>query len=164
MGIDPGKRGGIAVLDGERVEVYDMPDLKGFIKVVKLEKPDLVVVEKQGVVKGNGVIAIRELMKHYGELIGVLEALGIDYLEVLPRVWRKLYWGKRKFKSHRERKLASLELAKKFFPEEEYGIKIGKKDGRAEALLIALYGLSKVNEGVGFSVKVNEVTVRTSTT
>jgi len=142
VGIDPGKKGAISFLslDASNLEVYDMPSLFEFVRLVKERKEKIlrVFIEKQQAFPGQGVVSTSRLMKHYGELIGSLVALEIAVEEVPPRTWQKEFHYPNKL-SKKERKLLSIQKALSLFPHGE----IGKKDGRAEAVLIAEFGRRK---------------------
>jgi len=139
VGIDPGKTGGVAFIDTEtqQAEVYDMPTLTEFTELLSSRKSKIlrVFIEKQQVFPGQGIVSSGNLMRHYGELIGVLVALRIPFEEVPPKRWQAHFFGRRRM-SRKERKRMSIEIAKRLFPNAE----IGKKDGRADAILIAEYG------------------------
>jgi hypothetical protein len=64
----------------------------------------------------------------YGAYLGILTALEIPFQEVRPQTWKKAY-------SLNSEKSRSIIVAQQLFP----GADIGKKDGRAEALLLAEY-------------------------
>jgi len=142
VGIDPGKNGGIAIvsLNGFRdAEVFEMLEIHEFAELMELNKNtiSMVFIEKQQPYPKQGVVSTGNLMKHYGELIGVLVALKIPFKEVRPKEWQSVMMGsKHKKKSRREKKRASIRRAKEVFPT----VEIGNKDGIAEALLIAEYG------------------------
>jgi hypothetical protein len=140
-GIDPGKTGGVAFvsLQGSDAEVFDMPALPDLVSILKERQSSIlrVFIEKQQVFKGQGIVSSGNLMKHYGEILGVLTALSIPFEEIPPKRWQAvIHGGKHSKKSRKEKKQASIQKAKQMFPE----LEIGKKDGRAEALLIAEYG------------------------
>ena len=137
LGIDPGKQGGIAFLNGEGATVYPMPDLNEFIEMVKHHKPKHAFVEKQQAFRGQGVVSMFTLGKHYGELLGILAALQVPVVIVTAKTWKQ-FFGIAKAKTRRERKQKALAKAKQLFP--HLAAHIGKKDGLAEALLIAEWG------------------------
>ena len=140
IGIDPGKHGGVAVLHQDcTAEVIDMPNLTDFADFIRERKNIIkrVFIEKQQVFPKQGAVSSGNLMKHYGELIGVLTALQVPFEEIPPKRWQAVIFGtKHKKRPRTEKKKKSIEKAKQMFP----FVEIGKKDGRAEALLIAEYG------------------------
>ena len=139
VGIDPGKRGAVAFLSvcGEEVQVHDMPpDAADFLSIMEPMSPYVrrVFIEKQQPFPQQGLVSTGKLMRHYGELVGVLTALRIPYEEVSPRKWQRKFLGNGG--GRRKNKERSLSRAKALFP----SVQIGRKDGRADALLIAEYG------------------------
>ena len=81
----------------------------------------------------QGVSSTFKLAQHYGELRGVLAALGIPFIDVRPVDWKRHYRLTRKDKD------ASRALAQERWPSAPLGRK--KDHGRAEAMLLAQYGL-----------------------
>jgi len=69
----------------------------------------------------------------YGQLLGVLGALGVRHESVTPSTWKR--W----FKLSRDKE-ESRAKAIQLFPQRAELFKRRKDDGRAEAALIALYG------------------------
>lgn len=140
VGVDPGKRGAIAVIDerGNAIDVIDMPETE--MEVVSVferirEMGDIfVAIEIQTYMpKQRGV---NELLTRYGFLLGVLQAFRIRNERISPNKWKRsmgVLVGKKE--SKKKKKLVSIEKAQQLFP----NVEIGKKDGRAEALLIAEY-------------------------
>jgi len=147
VGIDPGQRGGIAIIEGANVVfISDMPQLHELVELLEKykDKMERAFIEKQHTYPKQGVVSQGKLMKHYGELIGVLVALRIPFEEVNPKRWQAFFFGtKRKKQTKKERKKASIAKAKSLFP----NVEIGNRDGRAEALLIAEYGRNLIYGG-----------------
>lgn len=151
VGIDPGQKGGIAVIScnckGLQVEVFDMfndfSDLVSFFWDLKRKSERskdgrlIVFIEKQSPFPKQGVVSTFKLGRSYGELIGVLRTLGISFEEVSSHRWKRFFGLNSKALDRKKRKEFSLEKAKSLFP--ELVEKIGKSDGKAEALLIAEY-------------------------
>jgi len=139
VGIDPGQKGGVALLNPEtrEVEVYDMPLLPELCDILSSKEIAMVFIEKQQAFPKQGIASTAKLMKHYGELLGVLTALKLPFEEVPPKRWQEAIHGaKHKKKPRKEKKKASILKARQMFP----GAEIGRKDGRAEALLLAEWG------------------------
>jgi hypothetical protein len=137
LGIDPGKRGAIAITDSDtwRVTCHDMPpttqelhDLIAGLPTVKL-----CTLEKlhAGPVMGRTTIAT--MFMNYGILKGALMWRDIPFKEVRPSKW-KPGMGLSKDKN------ASRELAMQRFPDDAEQFKRVNDDGRAEAALLAIYG------------------------
>jgi len=142
VGIDPGKKGAISFLslDASSLELFDMPSLFEFVKLIKERRNKIlrVFIEKQQPFPKQGVVSTSRLMRHYGELLGSLIALEIPLEEVPPRTWQKEFHYPGKL-NKKERKLFSIQKALSLFPHAD----IKKKDGRAEAVLIAEFGRRK---------------------
>ncbi len=143
VGIDPGKKGGVGIIslsftDSPYAEVFPMPDTFTLAELLSERKGEIYrcFVERQQVFPKQGVVSQGRLMKHYGEILGVLVALGIPFEEVSPPKWQKeIHGAAHRKKTRKEKKKASIQKAKQLFP----FLKI-KNDGEAEALLIAEYG------------------------
>jgi len=140
VGIDPGRKGAIAFISicGEEVHVYDMPtDAADFLSIMEPHTPYIrrVFIEKQQPFPQQGLVSTGKLMKHYGELIGVLTALRISFEEISAKKWQRAFWSNRR-EDRRKNKEKGLARAKALFP----SVEIGRRDGRADALLIAEYG------------------------
>lgn len=141
IGVDPGKHGGIAVLDesGAVIDVVKMPetpqDLLGFLSQYK--ENSVCTLERVGGMPGNGGSAMFNFGKGYGHLQMALIALEIPTEDVTPNKWEKMYqlgssgkFGKTEWKNKLKAK------AQQLFPS------LGKKITLAtcDALLIAEYG------------------------
>lgn len=159
VGIDPGKKGGIAVIDVEHNSVkflIKMPEdenkeeLKEFLTSLAPLR-DLVgikVITERPILKPHFInkpcSRCRTMMKtavmqqgvmtsliNYGIILGFLYAYEIPFEEVESAKWKKA------FKLDKD-KSKSIKLAKQLFPSVTNDIK--SHDGMAEALLIAEYG------------------------
>lgn len=153
IGIDAGSRGCVAELweDGS-VFFEDLDgDIATYERLLYTLKDDVgsftetyVTVEDVCGRPGQSCIANTTFMK----LAGMAELLGYScctagFLKVKPQVWKRhfgLIFDKSMSKT--EKKHKSIELAKKLFPAVADQL-TASKDGRAEALLIALYGKEK---------------------
>ena len=155
IGIDPGKRGAIAIINsvGKYLHLFDLPYLdsldtlaimdelliyfvrpfgdisiyieKPLVTSARLKKPD-------GTGFNIGLKQVRTTFFNYGKLISIFELSGVKIVEISPQKW------KNKFNLD-DNKVKSVELARKLFPGLD-NILLKSKDGRAEALLIAEYG------------------------
>ncbi len=141
LGIDPGRTGAIAVMDGKtvdgvlRVTVQDMPDTtSGLVEaLVNLPPVAFATVEKPFYPPQIGIRAIAVIAEQYGALKAALLFAGIPLREVRPAEWKKaLNLG--------PDKAASREKASAFFPDDDDQWRLSKHHGRAEAALIAWYG------------------------
>ena len=144
-GVDPGAQGAIAIIDSDLnvFMVADMPkDNKTFVDIIRNNKykPDVTFMEDVHALPKQSTVASFTFGKNVGKAELLAWCLG-NVRPVTPTVWKKKLCLKRDSKeSKTEYKHKSIELAKRLFPEAEYCLK-ASKDGRAEALLIAYYGL-----------------------
>ena len=102
MGIDPGLKGGVAILNGDSSISEKMPIIKSkrIVDVGALQdllirhKPYIVYVERQRIMsKQAGAITTGA---NYGRILATLELCGIDYVEVAPKEWMAVIYGKLK--------------------------------------------------------------------
>jgi len=143
VGIDVGKKGGIAFIDVKtlQAEVYKMPEdfteLIALFEGKKKQNTIIVGIEKQQPFPKQGVCSTFRLGTQYGMILGILKALRISYEEIHPKRWQVAILGRHKKKTRKEIKQLSLEKAKALFP--QLANEIGKHDGKSDALLIAEY-------------------------
>lgn len=142
IGVDPGKKGGVAIIDGDGVKVYAWDD-QAFVNVMAatMNKGKCVAaVEKVGAMPGQGVTSMFSFGQSFGFILGVLTAFGIGYQLVSPTLW------KREFGLLHTEKQASVDVAKRLFP----GVSLlptercrKESDGMSDALLICEYARRK---------------------
>ena len=156
IGIDPGFRGAVAITDGKTIhDILDMPlnaprvlapearqtiDAEALARYLSIWAPKctLAVIEGVHAMPGQGESSTFRFGEGYGMLQGIMAthvaASNIRVILPRPSVW-KMQMGVTADKG------SSLRLARKLFPEFEtkYFSRI-KDDGRAEALLLALFG------------------------
>jgi len=147
VGIDPGLTGAVAVLFGEKAEVYDIPTIKKGDGAVKYEidPAGLGRVLRFGIVDSDKVVAALErvnsmpgqassstfsLGDSFGVCRAVLSLTNLPLMYVTPMAWKKY------FKLTKDKEEARA-LAIKRYPQVELHLK--KHIDRAEALLIATY-------------------------
>lgn len=170
VGIDPGNAGAIVVVEFDNFSflergIFDMPILKtegkgktkkGNTKIhtvldeieIKnifqlIGKIDQVFLEKAQSMPGQGAPATFNYACNYGIIRGIMIGLEIPYTLIHPATWKRAM-----MKDMDKGKDAAIVRAKQLFPNSD----IGKKDGRAEALLLAVYGV-KENFNLGFEPK-----------
>jgi crossover junction endodeoxyribonuclease RuvC len=149
-GIDPGLTGAIARLDaatGALIDVVDMP----IFQLTKAKKASRIVdaylvadllqrgcghvfLEVQQTRPGQAAQAIAKTFTGYGIILGVLAALQIPMTHVNPRVWKKALTVPAAKDGARARASELLRGGAVHWP-------LIKHDGRAEAALIALWGI-----------------------
>lgn len=151
LGVDPGVTGALAFVHNDKiVGIIDQSawcnahqpyvELRAMLK--HLWKPGRVVIEQQharatrdahGKVV-QGIASTWNYAEHYGILLGCLAAYDVPIHEVDPGVW--------KGSMHLDRdKRKSLELARETWPASKDTFKRIKDHGRAEAALLARYGI-----------------------
>lgn len=150
LGIDVGLNGAIAlVVDGELISVVDMPtvtlDRNGkakrqvsvpeLVQIIKDFDPTEAYTERVFAMAGQGVTSVFSFGRSLGVVEGVLGALKIKNSLVTPQTWQKrmaVTGGKD----------GSRARAMDLFPEQAQMFKRVKDDGRADAALIAAFGVA----------------------
>ena len=158
LGVDPGALGAIAVIkeDNVLVAMYDMP--YELVKIGNTKKKRVLPEKIQQIVSemqsnlfrdecvawvervsarpGQGVSSCFAFGEAYGLVRGVLAGLCIPTHTVSPPVWKKAL----RLGSSKE---SSRLMAMDQWPEDADVFKRVKDDGRAEAALLAMYGLTQ---------------------
>lgn len=142
IGIDPGQKGGIAILHERGATAIRMPErwveLRDFLLGVKGR--DLVVIlEKSQPMPKQGVTSTFNYGVGYGELRGTLLSFGFPFHEIRPAEWKKVILHGEPDKSD---KGTSIRVCERLFPMVELVPERCRKphDGMAEAVLLAEYG------------------------
>jgi len=150
FGVDPGLTGAIAsLIDGEPGPILDMPtvDVDGwgevdaravvlFIREQRAAHPGAYVsacIEKVGARPADGGTSAFRFGQTAGKLQATLEVLGIPTTRVIPSQW------KRHFGLLKTEKDAARILAITRFPSAKQSMSRKKDNGRADALLMALW-------------------------
>lgn len=138
IGIDPGKSGGIAVLDasGGVVNVFPMPSTERDIMDALREFSEgaKAVIESVHSMPGQGVVSTFKFGMGYGGLRMALVGLGIPFAAVTPVSWQKTFGlTKGKHPTKVAKKNANKARAQELFPSEKITHKV------ADALLLAEY-------------------------
>lgn len=133
IGIDPGKKGGLAVLDGEHKRVRPYSDEELLQIVAAAPKECICCLEKVHAMPGNGATSMFSFGAAYGYIKGALEAFKIPYQEIPPRTWK----GEFGLNSDKQK---SVEVCRRLFP--DVNLLATPKcrvahDGMAEALLLS---------------------------
>jgi crossover junction endodeoxyribonuclease RuvC len=150
LGVDPGAvSGAYAALDdtGVLIEVADLPTIaSGKLRWVdgpallsrlielKAGRPMIAYVERQGARPGQGLSSTFTSATAFGSLLSVLQIAGCAIELVAPSAWKaamRLTGDKRR----------SLDAARLRFPDAP--LDRVKDHGRAESLMLALYGQSR---------------------
>lgn len=153
IGIDPGLGGSAAVLDcaGVLIALYDTPtlilkvrrgtkreyDVPGMVQILRpyAEHSVHAIIEESQAMPKQGVVSTFTTGVGFGIWLGVLATLRIAYTRVRPATWKKTMSLQGKDKE------ASRLRAQQLFPRADLRRK--KDHGKAEALLLARYGLSE---------------------
>lgn len=155
LGIDPGAKGALAlVLHGHLEWVQDMPTRKhtlagGTVKtridpvrlaqVLRLARPDLIVLEQVNSHSGEGAAGAFSFGRGVGAVEGAIgAALGMTATEVPPATWKRLV-GVRKDAATGDRKGPAKVKAAKLWPAHADMLLKARAD-KSEAALIAWYG------------------------
>ena len=158
FGIDPGLSGAIATLvDGEPGDFIDMPTrevngwnevdasvVAAFMRQQRTKHAGAWItacMEKVGARPGDGGTSAFRFGEGSGAIRGALEALGIPHKRAIPAVWKRHYGliGQEKDEGRL--------LAIRRFPTMAEPLKRKKDNGRADALLIALWHESTAMQG-----------------
>ena len=145
VGIDPGKKGGIALsLNGE-LGVFPTPLLKGELDIkemvslippmINIDTTHIAFIEAVHSMPAQGVTSMFTFGKGYGIWIGILAAYGYTINYVRPQVWKK-YFKLGKDKEDSIKKAKELYSYINLIPPRARK----ESDGMAEALLILHYG------------------------
>ncbi len=154
VGIDPGVTGAIAMIDGQGklLEVIDVEaieqakkgrrrlDLHHFAWAIRQISadwimPHLIVIEVQHSMHNQGMVSTFTNGYGYGGMLGILTALDQPYCVVRPNDWKVF------FRLSSASKAQSREMVMARFPGQADQFKRVKDHNRAEAVLIALWGL-----------------------
>lgn len=139
IGIDPGKKGGFAVLiDGKvwKAEVWDDAEFVDTMRQVsQMRTVARAAVEKVGAMPGQGLVSTFSFGKSAGFIEGTLMALDIPYQLVSPQKWKAEF-------GLNSDKQKSIEVCRKLFPDVDLlATPRCKKpsDGKAESILIGCF-------------------------
>ena len=139
IGIDPGKKGGFAVLiDGKvwKAEVWDDVEFVDTMRQVsQMRTVARAAVEKVGARPGQGISSMFSFGKSAGFIEGVLAAFDIPYQLVPPQKWKSEF-------GLNSDKQKSIEVCHKLFPDVDLlATPRCKKpsDGKAESILIGCF-------------------------
>lgn len=149
IGIDPGAKGALALFEDDvLVRVWDMPVVmvKGKARVdaaavgfiLREAKPDQAFMERVGAMPGQGVTSMFAFGMAAGIVMGALGALEIPLTLITPTEWKGALRVPKDKGGARARASQLLPAGANNWP-------LGKHDGRAEAALIAHYGIRSFN-------------------
>ena len=143
IGIDPGKNGGIAIIDSDGVIAFPFSEERLLIELdgIAQEYECICYLEHVHAMPKQGVSSTFNFGMNFGFIQGVLKAYEIPYELVTPQKWKKEF-------SCTSDKNTSIEVCKRLFP--YVNLKATERckkdhDGMAEALLLAEYGRRHYN-------------------
>ena len=158
MGIDPGRIGAIAVLhedsDGSRgfIHTEELPydgrlvSVPSIVDTINMLEPNMICIEEQAGRPKDGTSAINTIMRAYGQMVGMCQALQLPLHIVKPALWKKkiLYGYATDVKD------GACEYVATKWPEVNLrpGRKIKAHDGIADACCISEYGMILWNRQV----------------
>ena len=138
IGIDPGIKGGIAMLfeDSYHVTptpatVLEMADTLKELKEFAQDTPMYCCIEAVHSMPGNSGRSMFTFGTNYGQWLGILATLRIPYITVSPNKWMSHYGSKPKNRKDRKNNLKNL--AQQRFPNAKITL------GTADAMLICNY-------------------------
>lgn len=161
LGIDPGFGGALAWLDlGGGLKIEDMPvltverngkakreiDLAALVALIENHRPAFAVVEHVGAMPGQGVSSMFAFGKGFGAILGVLAALRVPVELVRPDAWKKAARVPAGKDGARLR-------ASQLLPAHGGHWRRAKDDGRAEAAMLAWYGLAFLANRPAFALE-----------
>lgn len=140
IGIDPGRKGAVALLHPDGDQVFDMPLTAAALAqefrnaLYANDVGDIVVyIEQQQAFPGNAAGSNFKLGYNQGWIEGVCSTLGYRVEYVRPAKWKKHF----RLDSDKEKSRA---LAQQKWPGLSGDLARKKDEGRAESLLIACWG------------------------
>ena len=143
IGVDPGKNGGIAIIDSDGVIAFPFSEERLLIELdgIAQEYECICYLEHVHAMPKQGVSSTFNFGMNFGFIQGVLKAYDIPYELVTPQKWKKEF-------SCTSDKNTSIEVCKRLFP--SVNLKATERcrkdhDGIAEALFIAEYGRRHYN-------------------
>lgn len=145
---DPGLSGAVAITSGPHhtsAEVHDLPvmgagkqvilDGGALRRLLERGRVDCAVIEHVSSMPKQGVSSTFKFGTTFGQIIGVVQSLGVPHEFVRPHVWM----GQMKLPSGPDKKEAARRRAIELFPNLAEELARKMDHNRAEALLLALW-------------------------
>lgn len=153
MGIDPGKEGGVCILEDGRVTVaaplplagklVDVPALAELVGVSHgmVTSLSLVALEFQQAMPQDGAQSLNYLLPQFGQILGACMAWGWPVRTPKPKEWKSVI-----LKGTARDKRAAIDYVRMLHPNVDLcpGRKRKAHDGIADAVCIAEWGLTKI--------------------
>jgi Holliday junction resolvasome RuvABC endonuclease subunit len=138
IGIDPGMKGGIAIIDCAEPQAWrypgDISECANLLRSLDAQyKIDCAAIEQVHSMPGQGISSCFKFGMNFGAFLGILATLHIPTILVTPRKWQKICLDS----GTGETKQRSLNMARRLFP--SIDLKFKADDGKADALHIARY-------------------------
>ena len=144
LGVDPGLSGAVVLYTPSTGEVVARRDFRGVGQVAKAvrelgQKATFAVVEYVSARPGQGVTSMFNFGLAAGVPIGVLETIGLDWVDVVPQTWQR--WVREYVGLDRMAPFSSCEAALVCAPERHHDLfKRSKDHNTADAFFLALWG------------------------
>lgn len=141
IGIDPGVRGAFCRMFHSELEVVDMPPTMAAAHELltawtMLHDVSCIALEQVTILPRDSKRSGATFMRHVGALECLCELTGRPLLRPTPQQWGK---GLLRSKTHARDK-PSVDVVMRMYPQVDLaGLRGGVKDGRADAVLIALW-------------------------
>ena len=142
IGIDPGKRGGVAILEGTKVKLINTPEeptgmadvINSAVNSSYVESEKLIAyIENVHAFPTDGRSSAFKFGMNYGMWLGILGAYKVTTKKVVPFKWMEPY-ELPKIKTERKKKLK--QIAQELYPDKKITLRT------CDALLIAIWGLN----------------------
>jgi len=151
LGIDPGAGGALAFYCGDELLIYDMPvfavkkgktirnrvDFRGVVNLIDMWKPDYAFIENVSAQFGNGAAAAFSFGRACEAVENAVITCDVPFTMVTSQSWKKALECPAEKDGSRMR-------ANQLMPSFAHNWPLKKHDGRAEAAMIAYYGMEKL--------------------
>lgn len=140
LGIDPGAKGGLALVTSDEALVWPMPmagnvvDTQAVAQILHIYEPHLIALEKVHSMPGQGVSSTFTFGRGFGRIEGIAEALSVRVELITPQRWKQTVLA-----GTAKDKAAAVEFCRRRWPRLEMVQPGGRKphEGIADALCIA---------------------------
>lgn len=150
VGIDPGKDGGIAVINNtDIIHTTKLPEGYERIQVIKdiiykcTGERIVFVIEKVGAMPGQGVTSMFTFGYGYGHLMAILETLQQRIEVIMPAKWKKHFGIPGKKSDIAESKKATITAVGRRYPK---STNLKYHSGIFDAILLARYYIENYKE------------------
>ena len=146
IGVDPGSKGAFCLLSNLPLHDFDMPSTVAEVHELltawtTLHDVAAIALEQVTILPWDSKRSGATFMRHVGALECLCELTGRPLLRPTPQQWGK---GLLRSKTHARDK-PSVEVVRRMYPQVDLaGLRGGIKDGRADAVLIALWASKQV--------------------